>query len=196
MSVMTASVSPSRLGRVMRWLFGGARLLRADLRRRWYLFAILALVWVLAVMRLFVHHTPVVPVLINWTPSVPYRVVYVDYFDRSLGRGDLIVYTFEGQAAERDYPGLRHQPFFKRIAGLPGDAVTVKDREVFVNGVRVGRAKTHTFDRRPLEPIDSTVIPPGFLYVQGTSPDSFDSRYRSSGLVRQQDVKAKVRPLI
>lgn len=196
MTVMTASVSPSRLGRVMRWLFGGARLLRADLRRRWYLFAILALVWVLAVMRLFVHHTPVVPVLINWTPSVPYRVVYVDYFDRSLGRGDLIVYTFEGQAAERDYPGLRHQPFFKRIAGLPGDAVTVKDREVFVNGVRVGRAKTQTFDRRPLEPIDSTVIPPGFLYVQGTSPDSFDSRYRSSGLVRQQDVKAKVRPLI
>ena len=193
---MTASVNPSRLGRVMRWLFGGARLLRADLRRRWYLFAILALVWVLAVMRLFVHHTPVVPVLINWTPSVPYRVVYVDYFDRSLGRGDLIVYTFEGQAAERDYPGLRHQPFFKRIAGIPGDAVTVRDREVFVNGVRVGRAKTQTFDRRPLEPIDSTVIPPGFLYVQGTSPDSFDSRYRSSGLVRQQDVKAKVRPLI
>ena len=196
MTVMTASVSRSRLGRVMRWLFGGARLLRADLRRRWYLFAILALVWVLAVMRLFVHHTPVVPVLINWTPSIPYRVVYVDYFDRSLGRGDLVVYTFEGQAAERDYPGLRHQPFFKRIAGLPGDAVTVKDREVFVNGVRVGRAKTQTFDRRPLEPIDSTVIPPGFLYVQGTSPDSFDSRYRSSGLVRQQDVKAKVRPLI
>lgn len=196
MTVMTASVSRSRLGRVMRWLFGGARLLRADLRRRWVLFAIFALVWVLAVMRLFVHHTPVVPVLINWTPSIPYRVVYVDYFDRSLGRGDLIVYTFEGQAAERDYPGLRHQPFFKRIAGLPGDAVTVKDREVFVNGVRVGRAKTQTFDRRPLEPIDSTVIPPGFLYVQGTSPDSFDSRYRSSGLVRQQDVKAKVRPLI
>ena len=196
MTVMTASVSRSRLGRVMRWLFGGARLLRADLRRRWVLFAIFALVWVLAVMRLFVHHTPVVPVLINWTPSIPYRVVYVDYFDRSLGRGDLIVYTFEGQAAERDYPGLRHQPFFKRIAGLPGDAVTVRDREVFVNGVRVGRAKTQTFDRRPLEPIDSTVIPPGFLYVQGTSPDSFDSRYRSSGLVRQQDVKAKVRPLI
>ena len=196
MTVMAASVHPSRLGRVMRWLFGGARLLRADLRRRWYLFAILALVWVLAMTRLFVHHTPVVPVLINWTPSIPYRVVYVDYFDRSLGRGDLIVYTFEGQAAERDYPGLRHQPFFKRIAGLPGDAVTVRDREVFVNGVRVGRAKTQTFDRRPLEPIDSTVIPPGFLYVQGTSPDSFDSRYRSSGLVRQQDVKAKVRPLI
>lgn len=193
---MTASISTSALGRIVLWLAAGLRLLRTDLRRRWYLFAMLALVWTLALMRLFIHHMPVVPILINWTPSLPFLVLYVDYFDRSLGRGDLIVYTFEGVAAERDYPGLRHQPFFKRVVGLPGDSVTVLDREVSVNGAPVGRAKTHTFDRRPLDPIDATVIPPGFLYVQGTSPDSFDSRYRTSGLVRQQDVKAKVRPLV
>lgn len=193
---MKTALGASRFGRCIRRLDDGARLLRGDLRRRWYLVAILALIWVLASMRLFVHHTPVVPVLVNWTPSLPYRIVYVDYFDRVLSRGDLIVYSFEGQAAERDYPGLRHQPFFKRVAGLPGDAVTVRDREVFVNGRPVGRAKTHTFDRRPLEPIESIVIPQGFLYVKGTSPDSFDSRYRSSGLVRHADVKAKVRPLI
>lgn len=193
---MKTAIGASCVGRSVRWLGAGARLLRGDLRRRWYLFAIVAFFWVLASMRLFVHHTPVVPVLVNWTPSVPYSIVYVDYFDRTLSRGDLIVYSFEGQAAERDYPGLRHQPFFKRVVGLPGDAVTVRDREVFVNGRPVGRAKTHTFDRRPLEPIEPIVIPSGFLYVQGTSPDSFDSRYRGSGLVRQADVKAKVRPLV
>jgi len=193
---MTASIRTSAPGRIVPWLAAGARLLRSDLRRRWYLFAMLALVWTLALMRLFIHHMPVVPILINWTPSLPFLVLYVDYLDRSLGRGDLIVYTFEGVAAERDYPGLRHQPFFKRVVGLPGDSVTVLDREVFVNGAPVGRAKTNTFDRRPLDPIDATVIPPGFLYVQGASPDSFDSRYRTSGLVRQQDVKAKVRPLV
>src|SRR5436305_2104123 len=82
--------------------------------------------------------------IVDWTPSLPYRIVYVDYFDRTLSRGDLVVYSFEGQAAERDYPGLAHQPFFKRVMGLPGDAVTVRDREVFVNGRPVGRAKTHT----------------------------------------------------
>jgi conjugal transfer pilin signal peptidase TrbI len=182
--------------RGVRWIFRGSRLLRGDLRRRWYLFALLALIWALASMRLFVHHTPLLPVMFNWTPSLPYRVVYVDYFDRSLSRGDLIVYSFEGEAALRDFPGLRHQPFFKRVVGLPGDAVTVRDRDVFVNGQSVGRAKTHTFDRRPLMPIQSTVIPPGYLYVQGTSPDSFDSRYRSTGLVRQSDTKAKVRPIL
>lgn len=193
---MTRALGASRFDRSVGWLGAGARLLRGDLHRHWYLFAILALCWVLAAMRLFVHHMPVVPVLFNWTPSLPYRIVYVDYFDRTLGRGDLVVYSFEGRAAERDHPGLAHQPFFKRVMGLPGDAVTVSDREVFVNGAPVGRAKTHTFDRRPLEPIEPIVIPPGFLYVQGTSPDSFDSRYRSSGLVRDADVKAKVRPLL
>ena len=60
----------------------------------------------------------------------------------------------------------------------------------------VGRAKTHTFDRRPLDPIAPTVIPPGHVYVQGTSADSFDSRYRSSGLVSTADVVARVRPLL
>ena len=48
----------------------------------------------------------------------------------------------------------------------------------------------------PLEPIVPTVIPAGHLYVQGSSADSFDSRYRSSGLVSAADVVARVRPLL
>ncbi|MBW8830362.1 MAG: conjugative transfer signal peptidase TraF [Burkholderiales bacterium] len=180
---------------VWAWWRHGVRLLSADMRHRWYLFAALALIWALALFRLFVHHMPLIPVMFNWTPSIPYRVVYVDYGSRSIQRGDLIVYTFTGQAGEKDYPGLKAQPFFKRVVGLPGDEVTVVGRDVFVNKVFVGRAKTHTFDRRPIEPISPTVIPPGHLYVQGTSVDSFDSRYRSSGLVPLRDIEAKVRPI-
>jgi conjugal transfer pilin signal peptidase TrbI len=77
----------------------------------------------------------------------------VDHGPMPLARGDLIVYAFDGEAAERDYPGLKRQPFFKRIVGVAGDVVTVDGRDVFINGLHVGRAKTHTFDRRPLEPI-------------------------------------------
>jgi conjugal transfer pilin signal peptidase TrbI len=39
------------------------------------------------------------------------------------------------------------------------------------------------------------VIPPGHYYVQGTSADSFDSRYRASGLVRAEQVLGTVVPL-
>ena len=191
----TSTVTPTRLS-LGPWLMYGVRQMRADLRRRWFVFAVVGRVWALALVRLFVHHVPVLPILFNWTPSLPYKVAVVDYGSALLARGDLVVYSFEGPAGQGAYPGLRHQALFKRVAGVAGDVVTVQGRDVFVNGALVGRAKTHAFDRRPLEPIAPTVIPAGQLYVQGTSIDSFDSRYSLSGLVRVQDVRAKVIPIL
>ena len=185
-----------RHGRLLAWLGVGARTVIADARRHWLVFVAFGAIWALALTRVFIHHTPILPVLFNWTASLPYRIVVVDHGPMPLARGDLIVYAFDGEAAERDYPGLKRQPFFKRIVGVAGDVVTVDGRDVFINGLHVGRAKTHTFDRRPLEPISPTVIPPGHVYVQGSSADSFDSRYRSSGLVRTADIVARVRPLL
>lgn len=191
---MSATIADRPTG-LLSWWAGGARSLGRDARRRWWLYGIFAAVWCLALLRLFVLHVPVLPVMFNWTPSLPHSVVYVDYWHGPLQRGDLVVYRFAGEAGQRDYPGLKDQAFFKRVAGMPGDRVTVVGRDVFVNGVAVGHAKTHAFDRRPLQPIAPIVIPPGFLYVQGTSPDSFDSRYRSSGLVAVRDVRATVHPI-
>lgn len=191
---MTAATAPRPVS-LLTWWARGARSLGRDVLRRWWLYCALLGIWGLALSRLFVPHVPVLPVMFNWTPSLPYSVVFVDYWHGPVQRGDLVVYRFTGEAGRRDYPGLKDQAFFKRVAGMPGDTVTVADRDVFVNGLLVGRAKTHTFDRRPLQPISPTVIPPGFLYVQGTSPDSFDSRYRNSGLVPLRDVQATVRPI-
>jgi conjugal transfer pilin signal peptidase TrbI len=177
------------------WWCRGAALALADMRRRRGLMAVVAVTWGLALLRLFVYHTPVLPVMFNCSPSLPFTVVVAELWATPLARGDYVVFAFTGEAAFGDYPGLKGQPFFKRIVGMPRDAVEVRDRDVFVNGVFVGRAKTHTFDHRPLEPIAEGVIPDGYLYVQGTSVDSFDSRYRSSGLVASGSVKAKVHPL-
>ena len=177
------------------WWAKGIRGLCLELSRKWYLFAILCLIWILAAFRVFGSHTPMLPVLFNVTPSIPYWVVWADYGSKRFERGDLIVYSFRGPAGDKDYPGLREQPFLKQVVGVAGDVVAVQGREVFVNGASVGVAKTHSFDRRPLDPIGPGVIPAGHVYVRGTSADSFDSRYRASGLVRVADVTAKVRPL-
>ncbi len=198
---MNAITSPGlRSVGLFAWLRAGARKVIADARRHPLVFATvlaaMGTIWVLALTRVFIHHSPVLPVLFNWTPSLPYRIVVVDHGPAPLVRGDLVVYAFEGEAAQRDYPGLKRQPLFKRIVGIAGDVVSVDGRDVFINGTHVGRAKTHTFDRRPLDPIAPTVIPPGHVYVQGSSADSFDSRYRSSGLVSAADVVARVRPLL
>jgi conjugal transfer pilin signal peptidase TrbI len=189
-----ASALPRPVG-FLAWWRRGFILLAFEFQRHRFVCGLVALIWTLALVRLFVDNTPWLPVLFNWTGSLPYRVAYVEYGSHAIARGDLIVYAFAGEAAKTDYPGLRKQPFFKMVAGVPGDRISVRGREVFVNDAFVGTAKTHTFDRRPLEPIAPTVIPPGYFYVMGTTVDSFDSRYRSSGLVDARAVIAKVRPV-
>jgi len=169
-------------------------LLLRHMRQRWYLYLPVFGIWVFAYLRLFVDPTPRVPVLFNWTPSLPCRIAWLQYGVHELQRGDYVVFAFDGDA-RTIYPGLRGQPFFKIVRGLPGDHVSVDGRIVSINGEVVGTAKTHAFDRRPLEPIGDIVIPPGRYYVQGISPDSFDSRYRASGLVRADQVLGTVVPL-
>jgi conjugal transfer pilin signal peptidase TrbI len=162
--------------------------------RSWYIYLALIVIWFIAVMRVLVDPTPWLPILFNITPSLPYHFVMVDYAANELRRGDYIVYAFEG-AAVRQFPGMRRQPLFKRIAGVAGDVVSVTERHVYVNGLNVGYAKTHTMTRLPLAPIDPTVIPRDHFYVAGQSPDSFDSRYAISGLVARRQILGRVKPL-
>lgn len=164
------------------------------MRRRWYTYGPVFAVWAFAYARLFIDPTPRLPLLFNWTPSLPYHVAWMQSGNSVPRRGDLIVFRFDGPGQMR-YPGLRGQPFFKRVCGLPGDVVTVQDRLVQVNGEAVGLAKTHAFDRHALAPIAPLVIPAGHYYVQGTAADSFDSRYIESGLVRSRQVLGVVIPL-
>ncbi len=164
------------------------------IRHRWYLYGPVFAIWAFAYARLFVDPTPRLPLLFNWTPSLPYNVAWMQSGSTPLQRGDLIVFRFDG-AAQAHYPGLRGQPFFKRVRGLPGDVVTVEGQLVQVNGAAVGLAKPVAFDRHPLAPITPGVIPAGHYFVQGTATDSFDSRYRDSGLVRADQVLGVVIPL-
>jgi len=167
----------------------------AHIRHRWYVYLVLTAIWMVALIRVLVSPTPWLPVLFNVTPSLPYWIVTIDYTNRYPQRGDYIVYSFEGDAVQQ-FPGIHHQPLFKQVAGLPGDVVTVIERHVYVNGRDVGLAKTHTITRLPLQPIAPTVIPPGFYYVAGQNPDSFDSRYAISGLVAQRQILGRVTPLL
>ena len=156
--------------------------LAAELRRRWGLHLILAV----AVAGCYQH------LLFNLTPSLPYVLAVLER-GATVQRGDLVVFRFQGGEIG---PYLRGQWFFKRVVGLPGDTVRVEGQNVFVNATPVGFAKPRTRTGQPLEPIAPGPIPAGHYYVQGTHPDSFDSRYRSSGLVSTADVVARVRPLL
>lgn len=185
--------SASTPGRGQRVLTLFANILR-HLRRRWPLYLPIFVIWAFAYLRLFVDPTPRLPLLFNLTPSLPYRMAVLQHRPHALRRGDFIVFSFAGEAQLR-YPGLRGQPFFKIVRGVPGDVVTVAGRRVAINGEDVGAAKTQAYDHRPLTPITPTIIPSGHYYVQGTSPDSFDSRYQDSGLIRAEQVIGVAVPL-
>ena len=80
-------------------------------------------------------------------------------------------------------------PYLKSIRGLPGDRVSVDPgRTVRINGIAVGRAKTHARNGRPLDAIGNTIIPPNHYFVFADHPDSHDSRYAEIGLIVREDL--------
>jgi conjugal transfer pilin signal peptidase TrbI len=98
-------------------------------------------------------------------------------------RGEYVSFYWSGNIP---YPkGTR---FTKRVAGIPGDEVTVVGRDVFVNGNFVGKAKEQSKKGMPLEVIKPGKIPEGYLFVQGDHIDSLDSRYAICGLVNIKSV--------
>ena len=75
-------------------------------------------------------------------------------------------------------------PYLKTVRGLPGMRIEIEpDRTVFLDGVAVGRAKTHALDGRPLAAISPGIIPAGRYFLHADHPDSHDSRYAGIGLV-------------
>jgi conjugal transfer pilin signal peptidase TrbI len=163
-----------------RWLQRVLTPFGAEVRQRWPLHVLIALVLAASYQHL----------LFNLTPSLPYVLAVLER-GATVQRGAMIVFRFDGGEIG---PYLKGQWFFKRVAGVPGDMVRVRP-EWFVNATPVGFAKPRSHAGEPLEPIAPGPIPPGHYYVQGTHPDSFDSRYRVNGLIRAEQILGVAHPV-
>ncbi len=95
------------------------------------------------------------------------------------GRGDIIVFwPPEGQ---------RDVPFIKRVIGLPGDRVEIRDGGVFVNGVQLAEPYVYGGPTEPAATGDTVVVPPDSYFALGDHrSDSTDSRV--FGFVRRADI--------
>ncbi|HVA92265.1 MAG TPA: signal peptidase I [Chloroflexota bacterium] len=85
----------------------------------------------------------------------------VSYWFTSPQRGDIVVFKAPPQPTE-DY--------IKRVIGLPGDHVVVRNGQVFVNGHQL----TEPYIAAPPDYTDDKIVPKGYLYVLG------DNRQNSS----------------
>lgn len=142
-----------------------------------FVYATLVVLWLLAANHLG----------LNLTDSMPERLVWLEHGARPT-RGDLVAFRFEGQGITAKFNGQR---WFKRVAGVPGDQITVVNREVFINGSSIGVAAERSPRGTELSPIAPGVIPEGYLFLRGSSGDSLDSRYSVVGLVRRELVQAR-----
>jgi signal peptidase I len=103
-------------------------------------------------------------------------------------RGDIVVFRFP-EDPEKD--------FIKRVIGLPGDEITIKNKKVYVNNQPLNHDYGIYLDPHiiptGLQPRDNygpKKVPEDSLFVMGDNRDhSYDSRFW--GFVKKKEVKGK-----
>jgi signal peptidase I len=98
-------------------------------------------------------------------------------------RGDIIVFH------PPHAPSNNSVPFIKRVIGVPGDVVEIRDGEVLINGVRIDEPYVYSGPTRAPEGNASWHIPADGLFVMGDNRNnSTDSRSNSIGPVPRENV--------
>jgi len=85
-----------------------------------------------------------------------------------LKRGDIIVFY---------YPAEPTRSYIKRIVGLPGEAIEIREGKVFIDGVALDEPYVNPLNDQVMSSHAEIRIPPNSFYVIGDNRDhSNDSR--------------------
>lgn len=103
-------------------------------------------------------------------------------------RGDIIVFI---------YPEDRSKDFIKRLIGLPGDTIEIRNKNILLNGLPWSDTHGVYVDNQvisgavqPRDNFGPVTVPEGSLFVMGDNRDeSYDSRFW--GFVPMKDVLGK-----
>lgn len=103
-------------------------------------------------------------------------------------QGDIVVFI---------YPEDRSKDFIKRLIGVPGDTIEIRDKNIILNGVPYKDSHGVYVDNlvipgavQPRDNFGPVTVPEGSLFVMGDNRDeSYDSRFW--GFVNMKDVLGK-----
>ena len=102
-------------------------------------------------------------------------------FGEAVQRGDVIVFEF---------PDNEEILYVKRVIGLPGDIVLIRDGEVYVNGIALNEPYIKEVTKGDFGPY---TVPEGCYFCLGDNRnDSADSRYWNNTYVKQDEILGKV----
>jgi signal peptidase I len=113
---------------------------------------------------------------------------------RTPERGDVIVFEFPQDAGE---PYFKRRDFIKRVVGLPGDVVEIRNKQVYVNGQSLNFPQEVHKEQDVLPPevsprdfLRAVRVPEGKYFAMGDNRDrSFDSRFW--GFVDHSKIRGK-----
>lgn len=124
---------------------------------------------------------------INVSDSLPQHFFVLTTNPKNVPRGAYVV--FEHTIKDKKTRLL------KQVQGIAGNVIRVERKDLFINGHYIAAVKSYSEAGVPLNPIPPGIIPQGYLFVRGTHPDSFDSRYEAFGLIPLSRVLARAYPL-
>lgn len=101
----------------------------------------------------------------------------------SVKRGDIVVFK---------YPDDPSQNYLKRVIGIGGDTIQIKDGKLFVNGV----VQEEDYIREPMDPdrdFGPITVPEGHYFMMGDNRnESNDSRYWIQKFVSKDAIVGKI----
>lgn len=84
----------------------------------------------------------------------------------------------------------------KKIGGVEGDHIVIKDKKLYINDVFIYEVIEHTFHKIPLNPIENLdyILKEDEYFLIGDLKESYDSRY--FGVVKKEQIEEKGKLLL
>ncbi|ABC65054.1 S26 family signal peptidase [Erythrobacter litoralis] len=133
--------------------------------------------------------------LINASPSLPNWAFWLDKH-APIERGSLIFFEPPKSKLIEAHFGEGAQLFGKRVLGVPGDVVSHRGQEVFINGQRIAARLEETRLGIPLGKGPEGPIPQDCFYTGTDHPRGFDSRYAEIGFICRGQILGSGRAIL
>ena len=132
-------------------------------------------------------------IVVAISPSLDHRIFVMTkrFAPDEIRKDDYVVFTVQSHYIRNGRP-VR---LLKKVSCVAGEKFETRTREYYCEDEYLGMAKRYSLKGEPVDGFAySGTVPEGKLFVTGSHPDSFDSRYL--GFIERSKVEGIAHPLL